>query len=150
MTMESNDIFNRAPGSRPTLGAADSDEDQRGAASTADYETHASALAPLDPFDDDQGIEYWLWNGVRLVPAWPDEIARIREQERVREELFQAELRRQRAARWQGVLRRFSWATSAVAQTWANGVHQVVGFPVVTRMLSGLRGRHQRPPHSEA
>src|SRR5215469_1862670 len=31
-----------------------------------------------DPFVDDLGIEYWIWNGVRLVPAWPDEVARIR------------------------------------------------------------------------
>jgi hypothetical protein len=31
-----------------------------------------------DPFVDDLGIEYWIWNGVRLVPAWPDEVERIR------------------------------------------------------------------------
>jgi hypothetical protein len=31
-----------------------------------------------DPFVDDLGIEYWIWNGIRLVPAWPDEVERIR------------------------------------------------------------------------
>jgi hypothetical protein len=31
-----------------------------------------------DPLVDNLGIEYWIWNGVRLVPAWPDEVERIR------------------------------------------------------------------------
>jgi hypothetical protein len=39
-----------------------------------------------DPFVDDLGIEYWIWNGSRLVPAWPDEVERIRAGEDRRKE----------------------------------------------------------------
>lgn len=83
-------------------------------------EREAQTPAPPDPFDDDQGIEYWLWNGVRLVPAWPDEIERIRERERADEEQFQAARRKRRAERRQRVLRPFSRLALALTRTWAS------------------------------
>jgi hypothetical protein len=45
----------------------------------------------LDPFVDNLGIEYWIWNGSRLVPAWPDEVERIHAQEQGRAERADAE-----------------------------------------------------------
>jgi hypothetical protein len=35
-----------------------------------------------DPWEGDHDIEYWVWDGVRLVPAKPEERARIQEDER--------------------------------------------------------------------
>ncbi len=35
-----------------------------------------------DPWDGDHNIEYWVWDGSRLVPATPEERARIQEDER--------------------------------------------------------------------
>jgi hypothetical protein len=35
-----------------------------------------------DPWDGDHNIEYWIWNGVRLVPTTPEERAHIQEDER--------------------------------------------------------------------
>jgi hypothetical protein len=35
-----------------------------------------------DPWNGDHNIEYWVWDGVRLVPATPEERARIQEDER--------------------------------------------------------------------
>jgi hypothetical protein len=55
-----------------------------------------------DPFVDDLGIEYWIWNGVRLVPAWPDEVARIRAGEL-------ASVQRSRRARAEHAARRWRW-----------------------------------------
>jgi hypothetical protein len=54
-----------------------------------------------DPFVDDQGIEYWIWNGSRLVPAWPEEVERIRagedmHAERARQQMKKREEHRQR------------------------------------------------------
>ena len=34
-----------------------------------------------EAFDGDHSVEYWLWNGVRLVPAQPDEVERIQDGE---------------------------------------------------------------------
>lgn len=44
-------------------------------------EAMANALLP-DPWDDPHDIEYWVWNGERLVPTTPDEQAAIQEMER--------------------------------------------------------------------
>ena len=32
-------------------------------------------------FDGEHDIEYWIWNGARLVPALPDEVERIHQRE---------------------------------------------------------------------
>jgi hypothetical protein len=55
-----------------------------------------------DPFVDNLGIEYWIWNGVRLVPAWPDEVERIRAGEL-------ASVQRSRRARAERAERRLRW-----------------------------------------
>jgi hypothetical protein len=64
--------------------------------------THEALYRPLpDPFVDDLGIEYWIWNGSRLVPAWPDEVERIRagedmHREHARQQMQGTEEHRQR------------------------------------------------------
>lgn len=35
----------------------------------------------IDPFTDEHDIEYWIWDGVALIPAPPVESERIRERE---------------------------------------------------------------------
>ncbi len=35
----------------------------------------------LDPFTDEHTIEYWLWDGERLIPASAEESERFRERE---------------------------------------------------------------------
>ncbi|MGZ6392053.1 MAG: hypothetical protein ACXWQZ_22680, partial [Ktedonobacterales bacterium] len=35
----------------------------------------------LDPFTDEHDIEYWLWDGERLIPASAEECERFRERE---------------------------------------------------------------------
>jgi hypothetical protein len=35
-----------------------------------------------DPWEGDHNIEYWVWDGVRLVPTTPEQRARIQEDER--------------------------------------------------------------------
>lgn len=35
-----------------------------------------------DPWDGDHNIEYWVWDGVRLVPTTPEQRASIQEDER--------------------------------------------------------------------
>jgi hypothetical protein len=75
-----------------------------------------------DPFVDDLGIEYWIWNGSRLVPAWPDEVERIHAQEQGRAERADAA----RAARQQ---RRASARMRAVvARIWKPCAHWL-GIP---------------------
>jgi len=44
-----------------------------------------------DPWDGDHDIDYWVWHGDRLIPATPEELARITEDERTREALFRLE-----------------------------------------------------------
>jgi hypothetical protein len=44
-----------------------------------------------DPWDGDHNIEYWVWHEDRLVPATPEEIARIKEEERTRDALYRLE-----------------------------------------------------------
>lgn len=57
----------------------------------ADWAGDAGAMYDDDAFDaafdGDSDIEYWFWNGSRLVPASEDEAERFREREReVREQ----------------------------------------------------------------
>lgn len=47
-----------------------------------------------DPWDGDHTIEYWVWNGERLMPATAEECAAIQERERLQSA-------RRRLARWQ-------------------------------------------------
>ena len=91
-----------------------------------------SAIRPAlpDPFVDDLGIEYWIWNGVRLVPAWPDEVERIRAGElasvqRSRRVLAERAERR----RW---LHPFSGLGHIATRVWAATVHRD-GSPVTTQ-----------------
>ncbi len=55
-----------------------------------------------DPWGDEHDIEYWIWNGTRLVPATPAQVERIQEDERQRQASYRlaqwhnAERRRQR------------------------------------------------------
>jgi hypothetical protein len=54
-----------------------------------------------EAFDGDHSIEYWFWNGTRLIPASPDEAERLRERaawERI-EAWREAEQQRMRRAR---------------------------------------------------
>ena len=54
-----------------------------------------------EAFDGDHAIEYWFWNGTRLIPASPDEAERLRERaawERM-EAWREAEQQRMRVAR---------------------------------------------------
>lgn len=63
----------------------------------ADDADDAGAIAETsfpDPWDGDHAIEYWVWDGERLVPATPDQQAGIQEMERT------ASARR-RLTRWQ-------------------------------------------------
>lgn len=58
-----------------------------------DIQALADALAP-DPWGDPHDIEYWVWNGERLVPASPAERDTIQEMER-------AQSVRRRLAQWE-------------------------------------------------
>lgn len=58
----------------------------------------ADALAP-DPWDDPHNIEYWVWDGERLVPASPAERAAIQEMER-------AQSARRRLSQWEHAQRK--------------------------------------------
>jgi len=78
-----------------------------------------------DPWDGDHNIEYWIWDGVRLVPTTPEERARIQENARTeaaRWRLSQLQQRERREAR--SLMRRLATATSwcgkcvAVAVCW--------------------------------
>ncbi|HEY1388749.1 MAG TPA: hypothetical protein VGF38_09410 [Ktedonobacterales bacterium] len=51
----------------------------------ADDTGDAAAIAETsfpDPWDGDHSIEYWVWDGERLVPATPNQQAGIQEMER--------------------------------------------------------------------
>jgi hypothetical protein len=41
-----------------------------------------------DPWEGEHDIEYWIWDGTRLVPASEDEVHSIREQERTRDAMW--------------------------------------------------------------
>jgi hypothetical protein len=81
------------------------------AALHAPHETGAKGIideaddAPFpDPFTSDHTIEYWVWTGSRLVPASPDQAARLRRQEELEAEefrLLQEHKRAYRQQRWQ-------------------------------------------------
>lgn len=136
--MESKDTFNQPPATRPL---SDTAHDDGGHVDVGSSEREALTQAPPDPFGNDQGIEYWLWNGVRLVPAWPDEIERIHERARLREEQFQAELRRQRAER------RFAPVALAVARLRAMRA-RLAQLHAATRMHPEPSATRQRPSQS--
>ena len=38
-------------------------------------------VGEIDPFTDEHGIEYWIWDGAALIPASPVESERFRERE---------------------------------------------------------------------
>ena len=44
-----------------------------------------------DPWEGVHDIEYWVWNGTRLVPASEEGVQSIREQERTRDALWRLE-----------------------------------------------------------
>lgn len=44
-----------------------------------------------DPWEGKHEIEYWIWDGVRLVPASAGEVHSIREQERTRDAMWRLE-----------------------------------------------------------
>ena len=44
-------------------------------------ESAATCDVEIDPFTDEHDIEYWLWDGARLIPASPEESERFRERE---------------------------------------------------------------------
>ena len=71
-----------------------------------------------DPWDGDHNIEYWVWDGKRLIPTTPDQQARIQEMERL------ASTRR-RMAQWEHEQRHisariliFARMRQAVAGAW--------------------------------
>ena len=71
-----------------------------------------------DPWDDPHDIEYWVWDGERLVPASPTEQAAIQEAERgqsARRRLTQWE-REQRAASRSA--RGLAGVREAMARVW--------------------------------
>jgi hypothetical protein len=84
-----------------------------------------------DPFVDDLGIEYWIWNGARLVPAWPDEVARIRAGELASVQRSRRVLaeRAERRRRW---LHPFTGLSHIATRVWASTV-QRDGSPITTK-----------------
>lgn len=71
---------------------------------------------PPDPWEGDHDIEYWVWqvDEDRLMPATPEETARIREEERTRIALCRLEqLRERERSEARSVRRRLSAAWRA-------------------------------------
>lgn len=90
-----------------------------------------------DPWDGDHNIEYWVWDGVRLVPTTPEERARIREDERTqaaRRRLMQLQERERHQARKAFVMRRLSSAQA----WWTSRVR------IMTHQLPKLQGLQSR------
>jgi hypothetical protein len=75
-----------------------------------------------DPFVDNLGIEYWIWNGSRLVPAWPDEVERIHAEE-------QGLLERANAARETRAQRHMSARIRTVAARFWKPCAHWLGIP---------------------
>jgi len=101
-----------------------------------------------DPWDGDHNIEYWVWDGVRLVPATPEERARIQEDERTqaaRRRLEQLQEREHREAR--SLKRRLStakvwWRSRAsVAMQWLRSTWQ----PRQSPRAKGAHAEHSPP-----
>jgi len=84
----------------------------------------ADAIQPAlpDPFVDNLGIEYWIWNGARLVPAWPDEVERIRAGELASVRRARQQREAERAERRRLWLRPISRLTHVVGRVWATRV----------------------------
>jgi hypothetical protein len=48
-----------------------------------------------DPFTGVHNIEYWIWTGGRLVPATPEAVERLRQQEELEDQEFRARRKQQ-------------------------------------------------------
>lgn len=109
--LDSNETANKIAKAQTTSGEEWDNETARQAGSALTLPEGAH----LDPFDDDHGIEYWIWNGVRLVPACPDEVERIRVGEHLRVE----QIRLENEARAQrGPRRPLARASATAARIW--------------------------------
>ncbi len=94
-----------------------------------------------EPWQGDHEIEYWIWRVDEdcLVPATPDELARIKEDERTRDALFRLEqLHRREWREARSLKRRLS-----VLVTWGAGRTRVA-----VQWLQ-MKRRHGLAPHSE-
>ena len=92
-----------------------------------------------DPWEGDHDIEYWVWQDDRLIPAPPDDLARITEDERTREALFRLEQVQQCEQREaHDVTRRL-----ATLRAWCAS-----GLRVTVQWLR-IRRRHGLVPHRE-
>lgn len=86
-----------------------------------------------DPWDGDHTIEYWVWNGARLIPATLEERARIQEDERTRAARLRLQQMQEREQHEGRSLRR----QLSTAVTWCVG-H---GRMTVTWPMTWLRSR---------
>lgn len=109
------------------------ERDQRGA------DVAPGASRPDDgldrAFDGDHNVEYWFWNGSRLVPASPDEAERYRQRE-AWERLVAREAREQQLAR-----RR---------QLWRLGLRAFLSFVALRSRLRGSRASSPAMMHTPA
>lgn len=90
-----------------------------------DIQALADALAP-DPWDDPHDIEYWIWNGERLVPASPTERAAIQEMERAqsaRRRLAQGEHAQRKDAQRHPVFVSITQIITSWRHLWHDSVH---------------------------
>jgi hypothetical protein len=92
-----------------------------------------------DPWEGNHNIEYWVWHEDRLIPATPQELACIKEDERTRDALWRLEHMHERERREADRMQRRLAALGA----WCVGrVRQTV------RWLRHRR-RHGQPLHQE-
>lgn len=98
--------------------------DQRGAGVAPEIGTLDDGFDAA--FDGDHNIEYWFWNGRRLVPAAPDKAERYR-QRQAWERLVAREAREQQLARR--------------GQLWRLGLRAFLTFVALRSRRRGL------PPH---
>lgn len=89
------------------------------------------ALWP-DPWDDPHDIEYWVWNGERLVPVSSSEWAALQEMER-------SQSARRRLAQWE---------REQHIATWTQFVPGIVGLVGIRRLIVAVRSiwRHGARP----
>ena len=79
------------------------------------YATSAPFVSPAvdafdEAFDGDHDVDYWFWNGTRLIPASPDEAGHFRQQEaQERAERFLASARRRSTSRASQISRGSPW-----------------------------------------
>lgn len=89
-------------------------------------------------FLSDHTIEYWIVRGNRLVPAGPDELARIHEWEREREALDRLDQwvrLEQRRLRWQARTHRFRHALTVWEAVADDLAHLLAGWRRTARHL---------------